>query len=387
VRTPPPGSDLLLGWLVDCCLPTELTLSCDSSRGICKFWHTPKGCSRGRTCKYKHLTSSQQESNQWLQDELRNDRERRDRYSGDFRDQRSRYREPDHFRGSIYRNEVYVPYRDRSRSRSRRGRDSKKRKYAAAELEFERPGYFSRSRKRSSSRSRKRSWSRSRSRSRNRKPPPPPHDDTSDGNGRKTSPKEDQKEETRPTAPRNSTNGDAPSPSLAGTNLSISEFLNTVKKEAGTDTSSDSSGKETSGNDTSPKAAIPEFYHQNLDSKIGGSESRPLGATMGIPSTISSTISPIAPVAMGPSDMTLYPAYMQACEKMKELLNDCEGLRQAKERLEKENAELRTQATLSNAERCVAVWLSHLLTHDLTSFFPPILYKKKGKVKVTEGTS
>jgi hypothetical protein len=42
-------------------------------------------------------------------------------------------------------------------------------------------------------------------------------------------------------------------------------------------------------------------------------------------------------------DLALYPAYMQACEKMKELLSECEMLKKTNDTLQKETAELKAK--------------------------------------------
>ena len=52
----------------------------------------------------------------------------------------------------------------------------------------------------------------------------------------------------------------------------------------------------------------------------------------------------VGPMPTAPGDLALYPAYVQACEKMKELLGECGNLRTANEKLEKEKTELKAKA-------------------------------------------
>jgi hypothetical protein len=121
---------------------------------------------------------------------------------------------------------------------------------------------------------------------------------------------------------------------------SLHEFLATVKQEA---------KKEVSP--TPATTTTPTITPTAVAAPVG-----PKPPPLPLPAASSNVVDKngeagvLMPMPMGPQmptapgDLALYPAYMQACEKMKELLGECENLRKANEQLEKERAELRAEA-------------------------------------------
>jgi hypothetical protein len=127
---------------------------------------------------------------------------------------------------------------------------------------------------------------------------------------------------------------------------SLHEFLASVKQVV----------KKESSNLETASAVKTERVEEPLPAAPNGAsdganaiaDPNPPAAVSGPAPTVDAGVPPVLPPpSMLPAptagDLALYPAYMQACEKMKELLSECESLRKTNDSLQKETDELKAK--------------------------------------------